>query len=118
MSTRRTKSGWAGMSPLRLRVDSQKGIGVCGVFLYLGAGGRSLYASCPLERAFHDVHAITLHIGVHPRVMETTCRVLFGLEPLTPAPEVFVPALAAWPAAQPRPAPPAMLPLVPRPALN
>src|SRR5436305_11186444 len=26
-----------------------------------------------------------------------------------PAPEVFVPALTAWPAAQPRPAPPAML---------
>ncbi len=35
-----------------------------------------------------------------------------------PAPEVFVPALAAWPAAQSRPAPPAMLPLVPRPTLN
>ena len=35
-----------------------------------------------------------------------------------PAPEVFVPALAAWPAAQPRPAPPAMLPLAPRPTLN
>ena len=35
-----------------------------------------------------------------------------------PAPEVFVPALAPWPAAQPRPAPPAMLPLVPRPVLN
>src|ERR1700726_2526579 len=35
-----------------------------------------------------------------------------------PAPEGFVPALAAWPAAPPRPAPPAMLPLVPRPALN
>ena len=35
-----------------------------------------------------------------------------------PAPEVFVPAFAAWPAAQPRPAPPAMLPLVPRPTLN
>ena len=35
-----------------------------------------------------------------------------------PAPEVFVPALAAWPAAQSRPAPPAMRPLVPRPALN
>ncbi len=35
-----------------------------------------------------------------------------------PAPEVFVPALAAWPAAQPRPAPPAMLPLAPTPALN
>ncbi|MGB6389131.1 MAG: IS3 family transposase [Methyloceanibacter sp.] len=35
-----------------------------------------------------------------------------------PAPEVFVPALAAWPAAQPRPAPPATLPLAPRPSLN
>ena len=35
-----------------------------------------------------------------------------------PAPEVFVKALAAWPAAQPRPAPPARLPLVPRPTLN
>lgn len=32
-----------------------------------------------------------------------------------PAPEVFVPALAAWPAAQSRPEPPAMLSLVPRP---
>ena len=35
-----------------------------------------------------------------------------------PAPEVFVPALAAWPAAPPRPASPAMLALVPRPTLN
>jgi putative transposase len=35
-----------------------------------------------------------------------------------PAPEVFVPAFAAWPAAQPRPAPPATLPLAPRPSLN
>ena len=35
-----------------------------------------------------------------------------------PAQEVFVPAIAAWPAAQPRPAPPAMLTLAPRPALN
>jgi transposase InsO family protein len=34
-----------------------------------------------------------------------------------PAPEVFVPALAAWPAA-PRPAPPAMPPLAPAPPLN
>jgi len=52
--------------------------------LYLGAGGSSIYASCPLERAFRDVHTITQHIGVHPRVMETTGRVLFGLEPDTP----------------------------------
>ena len=35
-----------------------------------------------------------------------------------PAPEVFVPALAAWPAPQPRPAPPAMLPVAPGPTLN
>ena len=33
-----------------------------------------------------------------------------------PAPEVFVPALAAWPAALRRPAPPATL--APRPTLN
>ena len=35
-----------------------------------------------------------------------------------PAPEVVVRAPAAWPAAQPRPAPPATLPLAPRPTLN
>ena len=35
-----------------------------------------------------------------------------------PAPEVFVPTLAAWPAALPRPTPPAPHPLVPRPTLN
>jgi putative transposase len=35
-----------------------------------------------------------------------------------PAPEVFIPALAAWPAAQARGASPATLPLAPRPALN
>ena len=52
--------------------------------LYLGAGATSLYTRCPLERAFRDVHAITLHIGVNPRVMETTGRVLLGLEPDTP----------------------------------
>jgi len=52
--------------------------------LYLGAGGSSIYTSCPLERAFRDVHTITQYIGVHPRVMETTGRVLFGLEPDTP----------------------------------
>ena len=52
--------------------------------LYLGAGASALYTSCPLERAFRDVHAITQHIGVNPRVMETTGRVLFGLEPDTP----------------------------------
>jgi alkylation response protein AidB-like acyl-CoA dehydrogenase len=52
--------------------------------LYVGAGASSLYAQCSLERAFRDVHAITLHIGVHPRVMESTGRVLLGLESDTP----------------------------------
>ena len=35
-----------------------------------------------------------------------------------PAPEVFAPAFAAWPAALRRPAPPATLPLAQRPTLN
>jgi transposase InsO family protein len=35
-----------------------------------------------------------------------------------PAPEVFVPAFAAWPSARPRTAPTATLPLAPRPPLN
>jgi alkylation response protein AidB-like acyl-CoA dehydrogenase len=52
--------------------------------MYVAGGASSLYASCPLERAFRDVHAMTQHIGVHPRVMQSTGRVLFGLESDTP----------------------------------
>jgi hypothetical protein len=52
--------------------------------MYVAAGASAIYTSCPLERAFRDVHIITQHIGVHPRVMQTTGRVLFGLEPDTP----------------------------------
>jgi len=48
--------------------------------MYVAGGASSLYASCPLERAFRDVHAMTQHIGVHPRIMQSTGRVLFGLE--------------------------------------
>jgi indole-3-acetate monooxygenase len=52
--------------------------------VYLTGGATSLYAACPIERAFRDVHAITQHIGVHPRILETTGRVFFGLEPDVP----------------------------------
>ena len=38
----------------------------------------------PIERACRNVHAVTQHIGVHPRILESTGRVLFGLEPDTP----------------------------------
>lgn len=52
--------------------------------MYVAGGASSIYVSCPLERAFRDVHTITQHIGVNPRVMHSTGRVLFGLESDTP----------------------------------
>jgi alkylation response protein AidB-like acyl-CoA dehydrogenase len=52
--------------------------------IYLTGGATSLYATCPLERAFRDVHAMTQHIAVHPRIRETAGRVLFGLKPEIP----------------------------------
>ena len=48
--------------------------------VYLTGGATSLYTRFPLERAFRDVHAITQHIAVHPRIMETVGRVIFGRE--------------------------------------
>jgi alkylation response protein AidB-like acyl-CoA dehydrogenase len=52
--------------------------------VYLTGGATSLYATCLIERAFRDAHAITQHIGVHPRILETAGRVLFGLAPDIP----------------------------------
>jgi alkylation response protein AidB-like acyl-CoA dehydrogenase len=52
--------------------------------MYVAGGASSMYTGCQLERAFRDLHAMTLHIGVHPRVMQSTGRVLFGLESDTP----------------------------------
>jgi len=52
--------------------------------MYVAGGASSIYVSCLLERAFRDVHIMTQHIGVHPRVMYSTGRVLFGLESDTP----------------------------------
>jgi len=48
--------------------------------MYVAGGGNSIYVSCPLERAFRDVHVMTQHIAVQPRVTYSTGRVLFGLE--------------------------------------
>jgi indole-3-acetate monooxygenase len=52
--------------------------------VYLTGGATSLYETCLLERAFRDVHAIQQHIGVHPRALEITGRVFFGLDPEMP----------------------------------
>lgn len=52
--------------------------------VYLTGGATSLYTSAPFERAARDVRAMTQHIAMHPRVMETVGRVLFGLEPDSP----------------------------------
>ena len=52
--------------------------------IYLSGGATSLYAPSPLERASRDVHAITQHIAVHPRILETAGRVMFGLPPESP----------------------------------
>ena len=47
-----------------------------------------------------------------------TIRPHESLSYMPPAPEVFVPAFAAWPTALRRPAPPATLQLAQRPTLN
>jgi len=52
--------------------------------VYLTGGATALYTSAPFERASRDVRAMTQHIAMHPRVMETVGRVLFGLEPDSP----------------------------------
>ena len=55
------------------------------VFRKAAEQGLSPLAFCDqMERAFRDVHAMTQHIGVHPRVTQSTGRVLFGLDSDTP----------------------------------
>jgi indole-3-acetate monooxygenase len=47
---------------------------------YGAAGGSSIYASSPLQRAFRDVHVATQHVMVGPVIQELCGKVLAGLE--------------------------------------
>ena len=78
------KPGWRRRRRWCARRGSSCSIPSSGCGATRSPGTTSLYATCPIERAFRDVHAITQHIGVHPRILETAGRVLFGLEPDVP----------------------------------
>ncbi len=47
---------------------------------YTAAGGSSIYASSPLQRAFRDVHVATQHVMIGPVIQELCGKVLAGLE--------------------------------------
>jgi len=51
--------------------------------LYDAAGGSAVYATCPLERHFRDVHAAAQHVQVSGNNFEFAGRVLLGLDPGT-----------------------------------
>lgn len=48
--------------------------------VYGAAGGSSIYAKSPLERAFRDIHVATQHAMVSDAVLGLAGRVLLGLE--------------------------------------
>lgn len=47
---------------------------------YNVGGATSVLVSSPLQRCFRDVHAVTQHIMVAPRVLETLGRIRLGVE--------------------------------------
>jgi len=51
--------------------------------LYDAAGGSAVYATCPLERHFRDIHTAAQHVQVSPNNFEFAGRVLLGLDPGT-----------------------------------
>ena len=44
------------------------------------AGGTAVFDSSPLQRCLRDVHVVTQHIQVSPRLYETVGRFLLGNE--------------------------------------
>jgi len=46
--------------------------------MYSLGGGTSIYATCPLQRRFRDVHTATQHVLVGSSVWQTAGRVLLG----------------------------------------
>src|SRR5262249_7194697 len=52
--------------------------------VFFTGGATPPYTTSPIAGGFRDVHAITLHIGVHPRNLESVGQVLYGLEPKIP----------------------------------
>ena len=76
----------------------------------LTTGGETLLAHADALLAKHD--------KILAEMCGTELRGSLNLGYRPPAPEVFVPAMTAWPAALTRPVPPAKLPVVHRPTLH
>lgn len=52
--------------------------------MFKTASGTALYASCPLDRHFRDVHTASQHFVVSTKIAEAAGRVLLGLKPNVP----------------------------------
>lgn len=48
--------------------------------VYHAGGGSSIYSKNPMQRHFRDIHTLTQHIMVSPRVYKTVGKVLLGQE--------------------------------------